>query len=55
MAVVDLTRGCNLIRNNTFDAFNPLMVVALIYLILVLGLTSLLGKAEKAMTKERKK
>ena len=55
VAVVDLTRGGNLIRNNTFDAFNPLMVVALIYLILVLGLTSLLGKAEKAMTKERKK
>jgi His/Glu/Gln/Arg/opine family amino acid ABC transporter permease subunit len=54
VAVVDLTRGGNLIRNNTFDAFNPLMVVALIYLVLVLGLTWLLGKAEKAMAKERK-
>ena len=53
VAVVDLTRGGNLIRNNTFDAFNPLMVVALIYLVLVLGLTWLLGKAEKAMAKER--
>ena len=50
----DLTRGGNLIRNNTFDAFNPLMVVALIYLVLVLGLTWLLGKAEKHLAKERK-
>ena len=29
VAVQDLTRAGNLIRNNTFDAFNPLMVVAL--------------------------
>jgi His/Glu/Gln/Arg/opine family amino acid ABC transporter permease subunit len=54
VAVVDLTRGGNLIRNNTFDAFNPLMVVALIYLVLVLGLTWLLGKVEKYMAKEKK-
>ena len=54
VAVVDLTRAGNLVRNNTFDAFNPLMVIALTYLIMVLGLTSLLGRAEKYLAKEKK-
>ena len=54
VAVVDLTRAGNLVRNNTFDAFNPLMVIALTYLIMVLGLTWLLGKVEKYMAKENR-
>lgn len=54
VAVVDLTRAGNLIRNNTYDAFNPLMVVALTYLIMVLGLTAVLGAAEKHLAKEKK-
>ena len=54
VAVMDLTRAGNLVRNNTHDAFNPLMVVALIYLIMVLGLTKLLSIAEKNMAKESK-
>ena len=51
VAVVDLTRGGNLIRNNTYDAVNPLMVVALTYLALVFGLTSLLHKLERKFAK----
>jgi len=54
VAVVDLTRAGNLVRNNTFDAFNPLMVIALTYLIMVLGLTALLGRAEKYLAKENR-
>ncbi len=54
VAVVDLTRAGNLIRNNTFDAFNPLMVVALTYLVMVIGLTALLGLVEKNLAKEKK-
>ncbi len=54
VAVVDLTRAGNLVRNNTHDMFNPLMVIALIYLIMVLGLTALLGKVEKYLDKEKK-
>jgi len=50
VAVVDLTRAGNLIRNNTYDAVNPLMAVALIYLILVVGLSTLLGKLERRLT-----
>jgi His/Glu/Gln/Arg/opine family amino acid ABC transporter permease subunit len=42
VAVVDLTRAGNLVRNNTYDAVNPLMCVAIIYLVLVVLLTALL-------------
>ena len=51
VAVVDLTRAGNLIRNNTFDAFNPLMVVALTYLAIVVALTRLLAVLEKQLHK----
>ena len=50
VAVIDLTRAGNLIRNNTYDAFNPLMVVAITYLALVVVLTALLGKLEQKLT-----
>ena len=52
VAVIDLTRGGNLIRNNTYDAFNPLMVVALVYLGLVVMLTALLKKLERKLAHE---
>ena len=42
VAVQDLTRAGNLIRNNTYDAVNPLMVVALTYLALVILMTHIL-------------
>lgn len=51
VAVKDLTRAGNLIRNNTFDAFNPLIVVALVYLILVIILTKLLSSFERRLSK----
>lgn len=51
VAVVDLTRAGNLVRNNTYDAFNPLMAVALVYLALVVILTAGLKRVEKAMAK----
>ena len=51
VAVQDLTRAGNLIRNNTFDAFNPLMVVALTYLAIVVALTRLLAVLEKQLRK----
>lgn len=51
VAVKDLTRAGNLIRNNTFDAFNPLIAVALVYLILVILLTKLLSRLERRLSK----
>lgn len=55
VAVADLTRAGNLIRNNTYDAVNPLMVVALTYLALVVILTKLLGILERRMAKSDKR
>lgn len=46
VAVTDLTRAGNLVRNNTYDAVNPLLAVAVTYLILVVLLSSGLGKIE---------
>lgn len=54
VAIVDLTRAGNLVRNNTYDAFNPLMVVALTYLTLVVLLTKLLGAVERKLAKSDK-
>lgn len=51
VAVVDLTRAGNLVRNNTYDAINPLMTVAVTYLVMVIGLTQLLGRFEKKLAK----
>ena len=55
VAVQDLTRAGNLIRNNTYDAVNPLLVVALTYLVMVIGLTALLGKLERRLKKSDKR
>ena len=48
VAVVDLTRAGNLVRNNTYDAVNPLIVAAT-YLILVVGLSRILRGFENRM------
>ena len=55
VAVVDLTRAGNLIRNNTYDAVNPLLFVAVTYLVLVVGLTAILGRFERRLRKSDKR
>ncbi len=55
VAVVDLTRAGNLIRNNTFDAVNPLLLVALVYLLLVVLLTQVLNFIERRLKKNDKR
>ncbi len=52
VAVIDLTRAGNLIRNNTYDAFNPLIAVALVYLVIVIILTYLLRIFERRLNKK---
>lgn len=49
VAVVDLTRAGNLVRNNTYDAVNPLLIVAATYLILVFGMSQILKHFENRM------
>ncbi len=40
IALVDLTKAGDIIRSNTYDAFMPLIAVALIYLVIVMILTA---------------
>ncbi|MBO7354396.1 MAG: amino acid ABC transporter permease [Lachnospiraceae bacterium] len=55
VAVVDLTRAGNLVRNNTYDAVNPLLLVAITYLIMVFGLDALLRKMERRLARNDKR
>ncbi len=55
VAVVDLTRAGNLVRNNTYDAVNPLLTVAITYLLLVVLLSKLLGAFERRLSKSAKR
>lgn len=49
IAIQDLTKGGDTIRSITYDAFTPLLAVAAIYLLIVVGLTTLLGKLERRL------
>ena len=49
IAVHDLTRGAYNIRNATYSSFPPLIGAALIYLIIVMILTSLLSRLERRL------
>jgi len=49
VALQDLTKGGDIIRGRTFSAFMPLIAVALIYLVLVMFFTYLVGKLERRL------
>lgn len=49
IAVMDLTRAGDMIRSRTYDAFMPLLVVAAIYLLIVMGLTRAMGRLERRL------
>lgn len=49
IGLTDLTRGGDIIRSVTYDALLPLLVVALIYLVLVVILSSLVKKLERRL------
>lgn len=50
----DLTRGGDIIRSNTFDAFMPLILVAIIYLFFVQLLTMGVAVMERSLRKNEK-
>lgn len=49
IALEDLMKGADIIKSQTFDVFMPLLAVALIYLVLVLGLSKLVNYAERRL------
>lgn len=51
IAVVDLQKACDNIRNATYNAWIPLLSCAAIYLLLTVGLTRIFGVFEKRMAR----
>ena len=49
VAIVDLTRAATNIRNKTFDAVNPIIMLALVYLVIVVAMTKLLAVLERRL------
>lgn len=49
IAIVDLTKAGDIIRSNTYDAFLPLITVAVIYLVIVIALTSVANALERRL------
>ncbi|MBE6763585.1 MAG: amino acid ABC transporter permease [Ruminococcaceae bacterium] len=54
VGIVDLTKAGDLIRGRTFSAFMPLIAVALIYLVMVIILTALVGMLERRLRKNER-
>ena len=49
IALQDLTKGGDIIRSRTYDPFLPLLAVAGIYLVMVIGLSSLVTRLERRL------
>lgn len=49
IGIMDLTRGSDIIRSRTYEAFMPLIAAGLIYLIIVMLLTGLVGRLERRL------
>jgi His/Glu/Gln/Arg/opine family amino acid ABC transporter permease subunit len=54
IAVQDLTKGGDIIRSTTYEAFLPLIAVAAIYLVMVMILTWLVSKLEAYLKKSER-
>ena len=54
IALQDLTKGGDIIRSQTYDAFLPLIAVALTYLVVVVCLSQLLKKLENSLKKKER-
>lgn len=54
IGIRDLTRGGDLIRSRTYDAFMPLIAVALIYLFMVIILEKIVSRLERRLKNGRK-
>lgn len=54
VAVVELTKAGNQIKNTTYDQINPILLVAVVYLVMVVGLTKLLNIFERRLRKNER-
>jgi cystine transport system permease protein len=53
IAVVDLTRASDLVRSRTLSPYFPMISVAIVYFVLVFGLSKLVGRLEKRLSRGR--
>ena len=54
VGIIDLTKAGNVIAGRTFSYYMPLIAVAIIYLVMVMILTSLVGKLERRLRKSER-
>lgn len=54
VGITDLTKAGDIIRGRTFSAFMPLIAVAIVYLVLVVILTQLVGVLERRLRKSER-
>ncbi len=52
IGLMDLTKAGDIIRSNTYEAMLPLCTVALVYLLIVVILTSFVSKLERSLKKD---
>ena len=54
VALQDLTKAGDIIRGQTYSPFTPILIVALIYLVLVMGLSYLVSLLERSLKKNER-
>ena len=54
VAVTDLTKAGNQIKNTTYDQINPILLIALVYLLMVILMTKLLRIMERRLRKSER-
>ena len=55
VGIQDLTKGGDIIRSITYTAYMPLLMVAAVYLVMVIGLTTLLKRLERRLARSDKR
>lgn len=55
IGLVDLTKAGDIIRSNTYEAYIPLLTVAIVYFIIVMVLTACIGQLERRLRRSESK
>jgi len=53
IGIIELTKASDIIASRTYDYFFPLIIIAMIYLVLTLGLSKLVNKMEAKLNNDR--
>ena len=53
IGVVELTKASDIIASRTYDYFFPLLIIAIIYLTMTIGLSKLITKLERKLKNAR--